>query len=521
MKAVSTKFLCTAGCLFLFLVAGLSVAVRAQINVQGQWATFPTLMPVNPVHMALLHEGTVLIVSGSGNDPSNMNLAAGILDPQSGNITTQPVAWDMFCNGMAILPDGRALVVGGTLQYDPFFGQLATSAYDPVAGTFTDQASMSHGRWYPTVTSLGDGSLMTFSGLDETGTTNTTVEIFNAGTGWNGPFTAPWTPPLYPRLHLLPNGTVFYSGSTTGSNIFNPATQTWTTDVAQTNFGGTRTYGTSVLLPLTLASGYRPQVMIMGGGDPATATTEIIDLSAASLQWVFGPSMSQPRIEMNATILPNEQVVALGGSANDEDGTTASFNTDIYDPPSNTFTTGAANQFPRLYHSNALLLPDATVLVTGGNPHRGIYEQNSEIYSPGYLFNADGTLATRPTITGVTPIAIGYGSSFQVQTPDAATISSVVLMRPGAVTHAFDMEQRLVELSFTADPTGFLNVTAPPNGNIAPPGYYMVFILNSAVVPSVASFVQLSASAGGAATATITRQSAISGQRKRPSTPAK
>src|SRR5215470_10611325 len=192
MKIVSTKFLYGLRLAALLMVAGVSIATMAQVASQGQWTTLPSLMPINPVHMALLHNGKVLIVSGSGNVPSNTSFAAALLDPQTGTITTQPLAWDMFCNGMAILSDGRPLVVGGTLQYDPFFGRLATSAYDPVAGTFTDQASMAHGRWYPTVTSLGDGSLMTFSGLDETGATNTSVEIFNAGTGWSGPFTAPW-----------------------------------------------------------------------------------------------------------------------------------------------------------------------------------------------------------------------------------------------------------------------------------------------------------------------------------------
>jgi hypothetical protein len=503
MKTVRKFFALSLNLRVLLLAAGLSVPAMAQVATQGQWTTLPFLMPINPVHMALMHNGQVLIVSGSGNVPSNTNFAAAVWDPQTGAIATQPLLWDMFCNGMAILPDGRPFVVGGTLQYDPFHGQLATSAYDPVTEAFTDQQSMAHGRWYPTVTSLSDGTLMAFSGLDESGNTNTTVEIFDAGTGWSPEFAAPWTPPLYPRLHLLPNGTVFYSGSTSGSNIFDPATHTWTLNVAQTNFGGTRTYGTSVLLPLTLASGYKPVVMIMGGGNPATATTELIDLSAANPQWVFGPSMSEARVEMNATILPNGQVVALGGSANDEDGSTASFNADIYDPPTKTFTTGAPNAFPRLYHSNALLLPDATVLVAGSNPARGTYEQHSEIYSPPYLFNADGSLATRPAITSVTPATFGYGGAFQVQTADSASISSVVLMRPGAPTHAFDMEQRLVELSFTAG-NGVLNVTAPPNGNIAPPGYYMVFILNSNGVPSLASFVQLSTSAAIPPTATIT-----------------
>jgi Domain of unknown function (DUF1929)/PKD domain len=481
----------------------LNPTATAQAAAQGQWATLPYTMPINPVHMALMNNGEVLIVSGSGNLPSNTSLAAAVWDPQAGTISTQSLAWDMFCNGMAILADGRPFVVGGTTAYDPFLGQLRTSAYDPATGNFTDLQSMAHGRWYPTVTTLSDGTLMTFSGLNESGATNTAVEIYTPGSGWSQEFPAPWTPPLYPRMHLLPNGTVFYSGSTTSSSIFDPSTHSWTVNVAQTNYSGTRTYGTSVLLPLTPANGYKPVVMIMGGGNPATSTTEIIDLSASNPQWVFGPAMSQPRVEMNATILPSGQVVALGGSANDEDGSTASFNADLFDPAANTFQTGAPNVYPRLYHSNALLLPDATVLVTGSNPARGTYEQHIEIYSPPYLFNADGSLASRPTITGVTPSSLTYGAGFQLQTPDATNISTVVLMRPGAVTHAFDMEQRLVGLSFTAG-NGALSVTAPANGNIAPPGYYMIFIVNSSGVPSVASFVQLSAAADVPPTATIT-----------------
>jgi hypothetical protein len=491
----------------LVLLAGyLGPSAVGQAAVQGQWGTLPYTMPINPVHMVLMNNGHVLVVSGSGNLPSNTSYAAAIWDLQAGTITTQPLGWDMFCNGMIILPDGRPFVVGGTTAYDPFLGQLKTSAYDPATGIFADQQTMAHGRWYPTAITLGDGTVMTFSGLSETGGTNTAVEIYTVGSGWSQEYPAPWTPPLYPRLHLLPNGTVFYSGSTTSSSIFDPSTHLWTTNVAQTNYSGTRTYGTSVLLPLTPANGYKPVVMIMGGGNPATATSEIIDLSAGNPQWVFGPPMSQARVEMNATILPNGKFVALGGSANDEDGSTASFNIDIYDPATNTFSTGAANSFPRLYHSNALLLPDATVLVAGGNPARGTYEPHNEIYSPAYLFNPDGSPATRPAITGVPSGALTYGSGFQVQTQDAASISSVVLIRPGAPTHSFDMDQRLVGLSFTAG-SGALSVTAPPNGNIAPPGYYMLFILNSAGVPSIGSFVQLTASADLPPTASISSPS--------------
>jgi galactose oxidase-like protein len=480
--------------LTLALASVCAPGVLAQSSLQvgfGQWTTLPGTAPINPVHAVLMHNGKVLFVSGSGNFPTNHDYETAVWDPQAQAFVQQPIAWDMFCNGIVVLPDGRPLINGGTLQYDPFYGQLRNAVYDPGTGLFTDVQSMAHGRWYPTVTTLGDGRVMTFSGLTETGATNTTVEIYTAGLGWSQEYPAGWTPPLYPRMHLLPDGRVFYSGAGTESRLFDPSTKAWSAVLATTNYSVTRTYGSSVLLPLTPENGYKPRVMILGGGNPSTATTEIIDLSAPVPAWAYGPSMSQPRIEMNATILPNGKVLATGGSFNDEDAATASLNADLYDAATNTFTTAGANAFPRLYHSNALLLPDATVLLTGGNPIRGSYEPHLEIYTPAYLFNGSSGFAVRPTITDVPAGPIGYGTTFQVHTPTALEIASVVLVRPGAVTHAFDMDQRLVGLSYSVG-LGVLNVTAPPNGNIAPPGYYMLFILNSAGVPSVASFVQLS-----------------------------
>jgi hypothetical protein len=129
-------------------------------------------------------------------------------------------------------------------------------------------------------------------------------------------------------------------------------------------------------------------------------------------------------------------------------------------------------------------------MAVGGNPGRGTYQKEIEIYSPPYLFNPDGSPASRPTITGITPSVIRYGATLRINTPAATNIREVILVRPGAVTHAFDMEQRLVRLNFYVR-SGVLYATAPASGNIAPPGYYMVFILNSAGVPSQARFVQL------------------------------
>ena len=474
------------------LLTACAPMAHGQANVRGTWQTVPTtLMPINPVHTALLSNGKILVVSGSGNYPPQTTFMVGVWDPSNNTWTPGPnQSWDMFCNGMIVLPDGRAFIVGGNLQYDPFFGWKRTSIYDPVTGKYADMEDMAHGRWYPTVTVLGDGRVMTFSGLDESGNTNSQVEIYKVGGGWSAPATAGWTPPLYPRMHLLPNGKVFYSGWTTQSRTFDPSTNTWSGVIATTNYGGVRTYGSSVLFPLTPANGYKPQVIIFGGGNPSKATTEIIDLSASTPAWVYGPSMSQPRIEMNATMLPNGKILTVGGSLNDEDTGSASLQADLYDTATNTMSSAGSNSFARLYHSVALLLPDATVWVAGGNPTRGSYEQHVEIYTPPYLYNSSGSLATRPSITSVTPGVIGYGTSFQVQTPDAANIKSVVIMKDGSVTHAFNMDQRLVGLSFTVG-SGVLNVTGPPNGNIAPPGYYMIFLINTSGVPSVAKFVQI------------------------------
>src|SRR5215472_5760636 len=477
----------------------------AQPNVQGKWSTLSNTMPINPVHVALLSNGNVLVVAGSGSCPPSLSgcpsgppygpsngSGALLVNPVSGQIIAQfSLSWDMFCNGMVLLADGRAFIDGGTIQYDPFYGQPQVAIFDPATNTFGNVQSMAHGRWYPTVLTLGDGSVMAFSGLDETGSGNNAggVEFYTVGSGWSAEFFGPWIPDVYPRLHLLPSGEVFYSGAQTTSKLFDPSTITWNTNVANTNYSEVRTYGTSVLLPLTPANNYDPKVIIMGGGNPATNTTEIIDMGASTPGWQYGPNMSQARTEMNAVILPNGKVLALGGSVNDEDTATLSLNADLYDPASNTFSSAGKNASQRLYHSVALLLPDATVWVAGGNPSRGSYNNAIEIYQPPYLFNSDGTMATRPTITSA-PSSISYGNTFNVQTPDAANIAHVVLVRNGTVTHAFGTDQREVEMSFTAG-SGALTVTAPPNGNVAPPGYYMLFILNSAGVPSLANFVQV------------------------------
>src|SRR5262249_18429833 len=156
-----------------------------------------------------------------------------------------------------------------------------------------------------------------------------------------------------------------------------------------------------------------------------------------------------------------------------------------------------------------LLLPDGTVWSAGSNPNQGTYEPHMEIYQPPYLFTSSGALAPRPTISSL-PTVVGYGASFTISTPDAANIHDVVLMRPGVNTHAFDMEQRMLYTTFTAG-SGSLTVTAPNNAFAAPPGYYMVFLINNNGVPSVAKFLRLATHpTNQPPTATITAPSSSS-----------
>ena len=514
----SPRFTCSknGSCLNQFLYLGLAgifllsnpllfaQAANSAATV-GQWQILANTLPLNPVHAAVMHNGKVLMIDASvGNAP-----IAAVWDPASQLATTFPATYAMFCNGMVVLPDGRPFVIGGTLHFGvPWTGLNKSSAYDPTAGTFTDQVSMTSGRWYPTGTVLSDGTVMAFSGQDENDNTNQTVEIFtpNSGTGsWSAPVAASWVPPLYPRQHLIPDGRIFYSGSSETSRFYDPTKQTWT-QCCTTNFGQKRTQGTSVMLPLRPGNGYKAKIIIMGGSssedtNPATNTTETIDLSASSPKWVWGPNMSQPRIHLNATILPSGNILVTGGEQWSEDTTTASLNAELYHPNAgdanfNTFTSAGANSVPRAYHSNAILLPDATVILTGSNPPNVQYETRVELYQPAYLFTSTGKLATRPVISSVPTGSIGYNTTFSVQTPDASKILKVVLMRPSAPTHAFDMEQRLVGLPFTNPGTGSLTVTSPPNANVVPPGYYMLFILNKAGTPSLAQFVQLCPSTG-------------------------
>ena len=198
--------------LALALAASSPRGLLAQAGTQGQWRTLTNQAPINPIHVALMNNGEVLIVAGSGNVATETNFQAAVWDPVSETFLTQALAWDMFCNGMVVLHDGRVFVNGGNLQYDPFFGEPRNAVYDPATGLFTNIAE--HGA--RAVVSDGDDARRRPCD-DVLGTARDRRHEqhrrdLTVGTGWSPEYPAGWTPPLYPRMHLSTDGRVFYAG---------------------------------------------------------------------------------------------------------------------------------------------------------------------------------------------------------------------------------------------------------------------------------------------------------------------
>jgi hypothetical protein len=289
-------------------------------------------------------------------------------------------------------------------------------------------------------------------------------------------------------MFVLPGGQVLAASTTEGifvTHVLDVAAQTWT-----------------VVDPVAVDGGsavmYRPGKVMKSGTHndadlptvPSAATTYVLDMTQPSPAWAETASMAFPRGYHNLTILPDGQVLVTGGGvttdAVDLDG--AVLDAEMWSPTTQLWTTMARMQTPRLYHSIALLLPDARVLVSGGGRFFGRPDPTDqlslEIYSPPYLFRG-----ARPTISSA-PATAGYNTTMSVQSPDAARVASVVLIRPGTVTHSFNREQRFVPLGFTRSGST-LTVNTPANNTIAVPGTYMLFLVDGNGVPSLAAWVKL------------------------------
>jgi hypothetical protein len=462
--------------------ATFSSVPPSAVATQGSWAS-PIRTPVVAVHVHLLVNGKVLLWGDIGN---------AYLWTPGGGFTSIAKTHRIYCSGHSYLPDGRILVVGGTSPGTR--GLRLSTIFDPATSRWTRTSSMAQGRYYPTITTLPNGNMLAISGHDTAKVVVTIPEVWNGST-WRRLTTAPLSipNPFYPAMFVAPNGRVFLAGFNQPTRYLNVGgTGQWTT-VAPRNVED-RVLGTAVM--------YAPgKILYAGGGQKQpfsglpTATAEVIDLNQAAPSWRPVPSMAFARKQLNATILADGTVLVNGGTSgpgfNDQPG--AVHTPELWDPDTETWTRMAPESRHRTYHGATLLLPDARVLSTGGGEGGGVTHENSEfsaqIFSPPYLYNANGSLAARPSITSA-PSRLFYGQTFTVGTPNAATVRQGTLIRLSSVTHAFNMSQHIYHVNFTQMGSD-LTAVAPPNGNVAPPGPYMLFLLNEAGVPSVAKFVRI------------------------------
>ncbi|MFL5583191.1 MAG: galactose oxidase-like domain-containing protein, partial [Gemmatimonadaceae bacterium] len=284
----------------------------------------------------------------------------------------------------------------------------------------------------------------------------------------------------YPRVWVAPDGRLYYAGAQAQTRFLDvTGTGLWT-DGPQRKFGS-RSYGAAVM--------YEPgKIMYVGGANPPTNTAEIVDLNQPNPQWSFTGSLATARWNHNATLLPTGEVLVTSGVAGDRSDPTLKVNTtEIWSPATGTWKTLASSaSLLRGYHSTTLLLPDGRILHAGGGDGASTPENlNYELYSPPYLFRG-----ARPTITGTTPAVVTHGQQLFIETPDAASITKVSFIRAGSVTHAYNQGQRFIPLSFTQSATG-VTVTLPASRNVAPPGPYLLFLLNGNGVPSVGKIMRL------------------------------
>jgi len=240
---------------------------------------------------------------------------------------------------------------------------------------------------------------------------------------------------------------------------------------------------------------YRPGKVLKAGtwsdpefpGRAVTNRAAMIDMTAASPQWQEAAAMKYRRSFNTLTVLPDGKVLSTGGQTTTDgvDETTGVLPAEMWDPDTNTWKTMASSRRPRLYHSSAVLLPDGRVLLAGGGAFgNATNERSAEIYSPPYLFKG-----SRPAMSSA-PKTLHYGQSFTVDTPDAARIQKVSLMRMGSVTHNFDFDQRYMELGKQVNGDG-LTIDGPANANVAPPGWYTVFLVDDNGVPSPGAIVKV------------------------------
>lgn len=524
----------------------------------GQWSGLKQLEDV-PVHISLLPDGK-LLYWGRDKAPDTWDAAGGswsyVWNPETNQ--TQRIfnhTTNLFCSGHSFMSDGRLLVTGGHDRHpDPAYadiegiGEVDVNIFDHVRNSWTLAAQMPKGRWYPFNVTLASGETAIFSGSywdgtyqpDKTGrpvpktVRNRSPEIFTRA-GTLRQFSASADMKNYPYLHLAPNGNVLMAGPVDANirtSYFDPEAnngQGSFTPVHPTYIEPWHSEGSAVMY-----DSVNGKVLMVGGtGGSLQPDVHIVPQARTidlknSPSWQFVSPMNYRRKYHTATLLADGKVLVTGGTQcnggnNIDCPEGAAKSPELWDPqnPNGGWSVMAPNPsgVPRVYHSVALLLPDARVLVGGGGyplaggeyagdekctegqingsvKCRTSGHKDAEIFSPPYLFDDSGSPAPRPVID-TAPRDVSYNTRFSITYSGPTNVDKVTWIRLPSVTHGFNQDQRIIVFDgddITPDPSNpnKLSIKAPADPRQCPPGHYMMFALNSAGVPSVAKIIRVS-----------------------------
>jgi hypothetical protein len=502
---------------------------------------------VPAMHAALMPNGKVVFLDKVENYtelrlPNGQYAYSSEYDPNTQKLAPLAYKTNAFCSGGVFLADGRLVSAGGNAPLD-FIDPTVTDGFKGLRllkrsatdATLDGQAwaepggKLSTARWYASLQIMPDSTIFVASGslngLDpaKPENNNPTYEILRASAAPNGKSfpmailskNQPYY--MYPFIHLMRDGNLFVFTSKS-SEIFNVATDT-VVKLLPDLPGDYRTYpntGGSVMLPLSSANQYNPDIVICGGG-PYQDITAPADPSCGRIQplgagtWELD-SMPEGRGMVEGTLLADGSVIWVNGANKGAQGFDLASNPTlevlIYDPTQalgKRWSTGPKSTIARLYHSVALLLLDGTLLISGSNPveqpmlaattaHPYVTEFRNEIYTPPYLQGNP----VRPSNVVLSSKALkANGSKFTITFANNANSKAVKvsLYYGGFVTHSVHMGHRMVWLDTTgfnaAATTQTITVTMPPNLSVAPPGPYVVYVLVDGV-PAIGQFVMVS-----------------------------
>ena len=455
-------------------------------NVDGGWQSpSGNNWPMIPIHATLTPDGRVVSYGSQSNGKQSGYFSYDIWDPADGltgaHLTLpNQTQTDIFCSAQVVLPEnGDIFLAGGDIWNgikSENIGNNNTNLFNYTNNSLTRGNNLNRPRWYSTVTTLVNGEVYIQGGaggadFPEVRDVNGNFRLLSGAPtsklGW-----------FYPRDFVAPDGRIFgvdnhgamYYTATAGTGSLAMAGKLSATYASQT--------ASAVM--------YQPGKILQFGGRWNGAL--IIDLTAMTPKWSATGSLSSVRQWVNGTVLPDGRVLATGGSVVVNQLSGVNNAAEIWDPNTGVWTVHASAMIPRLYHSMALLLPDGSVLVGGGGAPGPLKNLNAEIYHPPYLYSSTGTFAARPTID-TAPDTLNIGDVFAMNVT-ASAVSRVTLVKTGAVTHSFNMDQRFLELQFNGS-GGTLSVTAPTSAAAATPGYYLLFVIDNNGVPSVGKIIKI------------------------------